>query len=97
MDGSNISISSALKGVCPCCNKHPIKKRFGLFEPTSELSFLGAGFPLYFDYLKFGISVLTISFVIVGVYMCWRFYLGNQCDFKANEADIKDCGSTWKF
>jgi len=50
-----------------------------LFCDPIELSFLGAGYPLFFNYLKFCIKVLLISFLVSGLFNLYTNSKGGDC------------------
>ena len=61
-------------------NRKPLK----LCESTSKLNFLGAGYPLIFNYYLYCVLILTVLFLSFGVYAIYSNYNGNFCVESSN-------------
>jgi len=46
---------------------------------TNDLSFLGSGYPLFFDYIRYCIYILVIIFVISGVFNLVTNTMASDC------------------
>ena len=55
------------------------RKQIGLCENTTKLNFLGAGYPLIFNYYLYCVLILTILFLSFGVYAIYSNYNGHFC------------------
>ncbi|KAL4444843.1 hypothetical protein ABPG74_016051 [Tetrahymena malaccensis] len=56
-----------MQEVCECCGYELKRKEIGLNVDTMELGFMGAGFPLYFNYIKYCCLMLFFLFCIQGI------------------------------
>jgi hypothetical protein len=66
--------------ACPCCMGYIEKAHVGYCENTKELAFLGEGFPLFYNFIKFGMVMLVILILdesIVGILISTN---ENNCD-----------------
>jgi hypothetical protein len=46
---------------------------------TEELGFLGSGYPLFFDFMKFSFAIIFLIFVTSGLYNMSSNLLGDNC------------------
>lgn len=67
----------------------------GTCANPNELSFLGSGVPLFFDYNCFIMLALGICFAIYGGYAIYKNSKENYCDVKNIEKEDY-CGAKWK-
>lgn len=73
-------ISLFIDEVCPCCGFSTVKGQdLNLLCNTNDLQFLGSGFPLFFNYIRYCILLLSIEFAIKGAYNLYTNWLGSYC------------------
>lgn len=56
--------------ACPCCYGYIEKEQVGYCQNTRELAFLGEGFPLFFNFLRYCLVMLValiLDDAIIGV------------------------------
>lgn len=56
------------------------RQEIGYCESTMELSFLGAGFPLFYIFLKVCILILTVQTFVKHVYNLATNIMGDYCE-----------------
>ncbi|EAR89313.2 phage head-tail family protein, putative (macronuclear) [Tetrahymena thermophila SB210] len=54
--------------ICQCCGQFVQKEHLSIKHDILQLSFLGSGYPMYFEFLKFCIILQTILFFLNGLY-----------------------------
>ena len=54
--------------VCDCCGYPAENQLIPLCSSSKELLFLGSGFPLFFNFIKYGIGLLFMILMIAGCY-----------------------------
>jgi len=62
--GDEVDISES----CPCCNRKIERKQLSIGFTPKDISFLGAGYPLYFVYLKYCVFILLLTFMTSGAF-----------------------------
>lgn len=68
MEGKPLGTHEDAVDVCDCCG-YPIENQLiPLSISPKDLVFLGPGFPLFFNFMKYGIGVLLIILMIAGLY-----------------------------
>jgi len=67
-------VSDNTKDPCPCCNQSSRSRPFGKCCNWEEMSFLGSGYPLYFQFLKQSIYLLVIIYIVLGAYFNYQSY-----------------------
>lgn len=66
--------------VCDCCG-YPVKnKLIPLTGSCHDLLFLGSGFPLFFIFIKYGITLLFMILLISGLYNIITNVEGHDCN-----------------
>ncbi|CAD8092456.1 unnamed protein product [Paramecium primaurelia] len=77
----NISEEEKLVGqICKCCARQVPKDRVKIDCNNQDYSFLGAGMPLYFEYIKACILMLIVMFVTSGDYnIITNIAFGQSC------------------
>lgn len=65
--------------VCPCCMIHVEKRKIELSEDPIVLSFLGSGYPLYFNFIRYSIIIIGVTFLCSGSQILWQNLSGNDC------------------
>lgn len=68
-----------LAETCPCCGFEIERKIIGYWEPPNSLSFLGSGFPLFYNFMKFCILILLVQLCIKQFYNIYTNYHGTYC------------------
>lgn len=56
-----------MRESCPCCNLPLTAPKFPLCCDLRELSELGAGFPMYFYFVKNALFMLVLVLLIAGI------------------------------
>jgi len=56
-----------MQPVCECCGYELERKKVGLNVDIMDLGFLGSGFPLFYNYIKYCCLMLFSLFVIQGI------------------------------
>ncbi|EAR99889.2 calcium-activated chloride channel protein (macronuclear) [Tetrahymena thermophila SB210] len=100
IDLLQMSSQDEKEGLCPCCTKTIYRSKLSLSSDNSQLSYLGAGFPLYFGFTKFSIFLTLMLFLTSGFFNLFtNIYYGDQCSnsYQAKQAvDYKyTCQSNW--
>lgn len=54
-----------------------------------ELSFLGAGFPLFYNFIKYCIFILVVLFLVSGIPNAYLYHQGKFCS-KTQEEIVRD-------
>ncbi|EAR91343.2 phage head-tail family protein, putative (macronuclear) [Tetrahymena thermophila SB210] len=76
---------------CDCCGRSVDREILNLNSDITKLSYLGSGFPMFFQFLKFCIFFLLILFCVCGIFnMVANANYGNQCNLKGNQ-----CKTNW--
>lgn len=65
--------------ICPCCGHQVAKLRLEVCGPTMQLSFLGSGFPLFYNFIVYCIFILFVNLIIKGGYNLITNLMGNYC------------------
>lgn len=66
--------------LCPCCRFHIERDDIDVIDSnTICLSFLGSGYPLYFHFIKYCITILVIITLTSGEYNLLSNYYGGDC------------------
>ncbi|CAK58393.1 unnamed protein product (macronuclear) [Paramecium tetraurelia] len=87
--------------ICDCCARQVPNHLLSIGCNNKDYSFLGAGMPLYFEYIKSCILMLLIMFVTSGDYnIITNIAFGTSCkaleDHKGQEIDEKTfCQRNW--
>jgi hypothetical protein len=63
-----MSLKSCVEDVCPCCARYRHVTPFKLTTPTKDLSILGIGVPLFFQYIKYCMNILMTLTIIYCFY-----------------------------
>lgn len=71
--------TKAVYEMCPCCNSQIEKDNLSIKDDPLKLLFLGSGYPLFFDFLKFCIYILITILTISGSYDLYKNYTGTEC------------------
>ena len=65
--------------VCDCCG-YPVENRLiPICCTNKDLLFLGSGFPLFFEFMKYGIGMLFMIMLIAGLYNISTNIDSNDC------------------
>ncbi|KAL4478393.1 hypothetical protein ABPG74_006628 [Tetrahymena malaccensis] len=76
---------------CDCCGRSVDREILNLNSDITKLSYLGSGFPMFFQFLKFTIFFLLVLFGISGIFnLVANSNYGNQCNIKGSQ-----CKSNW--
>ncbi|EGR29936.1 hypothetical protein IMG5_145910 [Ichthyophthirius multifiliis] len=89
--------------------RNEAREKIGLFDENIELSFLGSGYPMYFDFVKGCLLVLFMILISSGAFnLLTNFQLGKDCqkeegqqsysNFFLKKEQLKpkiDCYDTW--
>ncbi|KAL4478394.1 hypothetical protein ABPG74_006629 [Tetrahymena malaccensis] len=76
---------------CDCCGRDIERELLDMKSDVIQLSYLGSGYPMYFQFLKLSISFLVILFCISGIFnMVVNGDYGQQCVKKRLE-----CKENW--
>ncbi|EGR32359.1 protein kinase domain protein [Ichthyophthirius multifiliis] len=78
--------SDLIQDICQCCGYEIQRQAIGLNVDLIELGFLGSGFPLFYNYLKNCIAMLTVLFLIQGIPSIIQNVKGNFCRYTSLEA-----------
>lgn len=65
--------------ICPCCGFEVNRKPIKFLESSSKLNFLGAGYPLLFNYYLYCVIILTVLFFSFGIFSLYSNFNGNFC------------------
>mmetsp|Transcript_19725 Transcript_19725/g.16887 ORF Transcript_19725/g.16887 Transcript_19725/m.16887 type:complete len:182 (+) Transcript_19725:134-679(+) len=66
--------------VCECCGNPVNLDQIRVCSDLSELYHLGAGYALYYLFVKFAFVFLTITFCISGIYNLYTNVEGEDCE-----------------
>ncbi|KAL4446608.1 hypothetical protein ABPG74_005546 [Tetrahymena malaccensis] len=98
---SEIGITENLQ-ICQCCGQFVQKEHLSIKQDILQLSFLGSGYPMYFEFLKFCITLQTILFFLNGLYgLLTNGAFGTAClsqdeiNNLAHEIQNDQCYSNW--
>lgn len=84
---------------CSCCARVAERKPLKLSCDPQSLSFLGSGFPLFFDFCKYCIIILLILFVTSGDYnIITNIAYGNDCEYTTDSTQVSNknfCVLNW--
>jgi hypothetical protein len=64
---------------CDCCSYVINRKELSVFCDTTEFSFLGSGYPLFFNFIKFCVLVLFLMLLSSGAYNMFSNAVGGDC------------------
>ena len=68
------------KEFCECCTRQINKTQFDIGCDLKELAFLGAGYVLYFEFIKFCLKFLAaVLLVSAGYNMYTNYAYGTKC------------------
>ncbi len=74
--------------ICPCCTRRVDRSPLPINCSTNELAYLGSGYPLYFDFIKFCGIILLILFASSGAFNLYtNLMMGKDC---RTESEITD-------
>ncbi|CAD8147633.1 unnamed protein product [Paramecium octaurelia] len=65
---------------CPCCGFPIIESQLSFCCKNEELAFNGAGVPLFFEFMLFVAILLSLNFLISGLYNALNNYKGSECE-----------------
>jgi len=64
---------------CPCCGFQIEKEELGLLCDPRDFKFLGSGFPLLYNWVKYCILILTVQFTFKGAFNLYTNLTGDYC------------------
>ena len=76
--------------ICPCCGFQIDREEISIFASPMKLEYLGAGYPLFYNWLKCCIILLVILFIGSEGYNLITNYYGNDCK-SDNNGDATIC------
>lgn len=65
--------------ICQCCGLNTYNEQLMVCHDRKALSFLGTGFPLFFDFLLWTKRILILAFIIYGLYAILSNGAGGDC------------------
>jgi len=65
--------------TCKCCGYVIEREELPIFSPIDNLSFLGSGFPLFYNFIIYCIMILFIFYFMSGGFNMATNYLGTFC------------------
>ncbi|CAK64341.1 unnamed protein product (macronuclear) [Paramecium tetraurelia] len=71
--------------TCPCCGFEVERDEIPYCSNPMALSFLGSGFTLFYNYLKYCIIILFITLVTKQIYNLYTSYEGSYCSHVKKE------------
>ncbi|KAL4475819.1 hypothetical protein ABPG72_011380 [Tetrahymena utriculariae] len=76
---------------CDCCGRSVEREILNLNSDITKLSYLGSGFPMFFQFLKFCIFFLIVLLGICGIFnLVANANYGDQCNLKGDQ-----CKANW--
>ncbi|KAL4496206.1 hypothetical protein ABPG72_012943 [Tetrahymena utriculariae] len=88
--------------ICQCCGQFVQKEHLSIKQDILQLSFLGSGYPMYFEFLKFCITLKTVLFFLNGLYgLLTNGAFGTACltqdeiNNLSHEIQNDQCYSNW--
>lgn len=66
--------------VCPCCGHQIENTPLDINCDNTELGFLGAGIPLFFEFTKFCMTISLIISIVSSIYGFTKNVAGDGCD-----------------
>ena len=63
-------------GICPCCSYRIEREPIGICDSEINLDFLGAGYPLFYNWMRYCIYILAIFFLSSGVFNLFSNFYG---------------------
>lgn len=87
-------VKNAYQRKDPCSGDSENGISVSLFISTSLLTRLGTAIPSFFSFSKFCAIILTVYFVIHGIYFSYDSIDKNRCNYGG---ELKNCGPSWKF
>ena len=79
-------IEHKLAELCPCCGYVVSRIKISVFCDTMDLSFLGSGFPCFYNFIKYCLVMLMLLLSLSGIYNIYTSYGGTYC----NHPDLVD-------
>lgn len=67
------------ENVCDCCGNIIDREILGICCDTDKLAFLGPGYPLFFNFMKYCCYLLLVMIVTSSAYNMYTNYLGDDC------------------
>ena len=77
-----------------CCGYEIKRKPLKFTDSTNELKYLGAGYPILFNFYKFAIFLLFLLFLISGIFSMITNNQGNFCTLSINAEDTIENNTT---
>ncbi|CAD8048026.1 unnamed protein product [Paramecium sonneborni] len=87
--------------TCPCCGFEVDREQIPYCSDPMALSFLGSGFTLFYNYLRYCILILFITLLTKQLYNLYTNYQGSYCSHTKREkieghiAEIPFCSDSW--
>ncbi|CAD8136214.1 unnamed protein product [Paramecium pentaurelia] len=87
--------------TCPCCGFEVDREEIPYCSNPMALSFLGSGFTLFYNYLKYCILILFITLLTKQLYNLYTNYQGNYCSQTKREkleghiVELPFCSDSW--
>lgn len=75
-------LNKALANYCACCGYQIQKNLLDLCESPMQLSFLGSGFPLFYNFIIYCIFILFTQLMVKGGFDIVTNLLGDFCKYK---------------
>ncbi|CAK77359.1 unnamed protein product (macronuclear) [Paramecium tetraurelia] len=66
--------------ICPCCKQQIHKTQIDLQRDEMAFSFLGSGYPLYFNFIKCCLMIVGVLFLTSGQYQLVSNLTSNDCE-----------------
>ncbi|KAL4466145.1 hypothetical protein ABPG72_000691 [Tetrahymena utriculariae] len=77
---------------CDCCGRNVDRKALNLDCQVTDLSFLGSGFPMFFQFIKLTTFYLIFILLVGGLYNIFNNEDGNQCQ---QHNALEGCFKNW--
>ncbi|KAL4498327.1 hypothetical protein ABPG72_013133 [Tetrahymena utriculariae] len=83
--------------ICPCCKYQIQKEMISIWEDPQKLSFLGSGYPLFFNYMEYCIYILVVIIISSGAFNIFTNFYGHSCDKVSENRASNDhsCQADW--
>ena len=85
--------------LCPCCGRYVHKETLSIGCNTTDLDFLGPGYPLFFSFIKYSAYFLIILILSAGSYNFFSNSVNPACieptDEEIASGKANHCPLTW--
>ena len=87
--------------TCPCCGFEVDRDQIPYCSDPMALSFLGSGFTLFYNYLRYCILILFITLLTKQLYNLYTNYQGSYCSHTKREkieghiVELPFCSDSW--